>query len=687
MRYLLAFLSALWCIGAPQGFTQEEIAAIPPRFQALAKNDRFRLLRVLGTPELAATYGQTSAFSADGKRAIYAEDLSTGAAEMPHLRTRLLLWDVPAKAWPREFEIAGKSVTALCLSADGRRVLLAGQTFMKKGKKDNDPRSYVTLYDLDAGREIHTILTKENYLQCVALAPDETTALASSVDKLKRWDLKEGKEIGVFQDKGLTMVTALAFLPDGKQFLAGYQGDKGKNEILRWDIQKQKSVAAYVSKAKEFGNVWHLAVARDGKRFASADLQPSISLWETDTGKEINTLRIDKRTVEEIITAVALSDDSRTVLSVWGKSEPAPDDFACARLIAWDGEANKTLWSHAVPYRGRPPLLVQGEKLLTGGGPNLFDVWNIKDGKRLDSWGGHKGTVNALAGLANGDILSAGQEGVVMTWSKGQLAGKWAAHAGAISAMAMSRDQKQWLTAGGDQTIKLWSAGAGEPVHVFKGHTGPVMSLAISNDGRWACSGAGDRGVKTRNLTTGKEIATFTGHSEGVNAVAISPDDRWIASASDDTTIRLWPIKDGKLDPDREVITLEDHKKAVLCLAFSPDGKTLVSGSQDQTLIVWDWTKEKSLRTIPGHKNWITSLLFVDADTVVTTSDDLTVCWWELAFGKEIGRLDFGAVGDCPRCLARIGPDRLLVGSSSWLIYELQILPAAKSKTGAGSSK
>jgi WD40 repeat protein len=221
----------------------------------------------------------------------------------------------------------------------------------------------------------------------------------------------------------------------------------------------------------------------------------------------------------------------------------------------------------------------------------------------------------------------------------------------------------------------------------LKGHSGPVTSLSFSGNGRWACSGSGDRGVKTWDLATGKEIATLSGHSEGVNAVAISPDDRWLASASDDATIRLWPVKDGKLDLDREIITLEDHKKAVTCLAFAADGKTLVSGSQDQTLRVWDWAKEKVVRTIAGHKNWITSLLFVDANTFLSTSDDLSVCWWELDSGKEIGRVDFGSVGDCPRCLARIGPDRLLVGTSSWLIYEFQMLPPAKSKEGAGSSK
>jgi WD40 repeat protein len=244
----------------------------------------------------------------------------------------------------------------------------------------------------------------------------------------------------------------------------------------------------------------------------------------------------------------------------------------------------------------------------------------------------------------------------------------------------MSPDRKQWLSAGADRSVKLWNTGVDKPAQVLKGHTAPVTSLAFSKGSRWAASGSADRSVKAWDLRTGKEIASITGLADAVNAVAISPDDLWLASAGDDATIRVFPIKDGKLDPDREVLILEHHKKAVICLAFSPDGKTLLSGSKDHTLKVWDWAKEKVVRTIPGHKNWITSLLFIDEASVLTTSDDLSICWWELGSGKEIGRIDFGAVGDCPRCVTRVGPDRIAVGSSSWLLYEFQMMPAPQSK-------
>ena len=115
MRYVVCLLVVAFA--ATASFAQE----IPARFNALTKNAQFRLQRVLGDPELPMAFDPLSSYSADGKRLISAEDLSLApegkpdqkAPGDPQLRTRLLLWDLPAKSWPREIELAGKRVTAL----------------------------------------------------------------------------------------------------------------------------------------------------------------------------------------------------------------------------------------------------------------------------------------------------------------------------------------------------------------------------------------------------------------------------------------------------------------------------------------------------------------------------------------------------------------------------------------------
>jgi len=678
-RHLLGFCVASLLVGPISLQAQEKTGDLPPRFQSIAKDGRIRLTRILGTPELHTAFNPTTAISRDGKRALYVEDLTSVADDKPAFRSRLIVTTPQAPAWPREIEVPGKSVGAIALSADGSKVLLSGMTYAEKEK---DARTYLSLWDLQTGKELNTLLTNERPPLCVALAADLGTAVLGTIDAVKRWDLKSGKLLTTYGEKDKSHANALAFLPGAKQFLVGMR--EGKVQLF--DIDNSKSIRSYETK-NERSFVWHLAPSSDGKRFVAGDIHWYASLWETGSGKEINTFRIEKRTTEEVITAVALAEDHKTVLLTWAKSNPDADDSACTKLFAWDGETNKVQWSHAVSYRGRLPIHAMGDRLLIGGGANLFDVWDWKQGKKLQSWGGHKGTVNALGVMSSGSILSAGQEGAVLSWRDGLLVGKTPAHQGAIVGMAMSRDQKRWLTAGADQIIKLWSQQDIKPVYALRGHTGSLTALSFDSTGKIAATGSGDRTAKTWDLTTGKEIAAFAGHSEGVNAVAISPDDRWLATGSDDTTIRVWPIKDGKPDPSREAIVLEKHTKPVTCLLFTPDGKRLLSASQDQKVMSWNWQKGSMDFMIPGHKNWINSILLLDEKTLLTSSDDLSVCAWDLSSGMEIGRIDFGAVGDCPRCLARVAGDRFVVGTSSWMIYEFQLMPAGQSKSGPGSSK
>lgn len=673
MRCLATLVLALFITS--HGISQDK-NAVPPRFQSFAKDGSLRLVSVLGSPEMHPAVNATTAFTPDGKRAVYVEDLTTGMGDKAIYRSRVLVWNVESKSWPREFDIAGKSVTAIALSGNGDKILLAGETLPEKAKS---VQTYLGLWDLESGKELRSFLTDERLILSVALSADEKTALAGTTEDLKLWDLAKGKATLTYDRNNKFGVTALAFMPGGKQFLAGYHG----GDTRLHDVGKSEPIRTFKTKG-DHQFIWHLAVSKDGKRFAAGDLQSSVTLWDVG-GNELGSLRFEKRTIEEVVTAVAIADDGKTVISTWSKAAPEADEFHSAKIVAWDGETNKTLWSHVTPYRGRLPVHLQGDLLQVGGGPNRFDVWSIKSGKLEQSWGGHKGPVSAVAVLASGETISGGIDGTLLTWSKGTFTSRERVHSGTITALAISRDRREWLSAGSDLTIRVWPLRPDRKREFLKAHGGPITSLAFGG-GNLVYSSSGDRTVKSWHLTKGMEVASFAGHSEGVNAVAIAPDDRWLASGSDDTTIKIWPVKDGKLDPDREPITLEKHKKAITCLAFTPDGKRLLSGSQDQSLIVWDPATGKVERTISGHKNWINSILQLDEKTVVTSSDDLSVCVWDLTNGKELARVDFGILGDCPRCLAQVGPDRILVGTSSWLIYEFQFVADAKTKSGNKSS-
>src|SRR5436190_563018 len=159
MRHTLAFLIVLLSISAVRA---QDIA---PRFQALAKNERFKLIRIHGTPELRATLGPTTAFSADGKRALYVEDLSGGTDEEP------MLYD------------KGRSPLTMLAGLPGGKRFLVG-----------DARNLVRLFDVGKEKPIQSYQTKgENLIWNIAVSADGKRFAASDFHSLVSiWDTDTG---------------------------------------------------------------------------------------------------------------------------------------------------------------------------------------------------------------------------------------------------------------------------------------------------------------------------------------------------------------------------------------------------------------------------------------------------------------------------------------------------------------
>jgi WD40 repeat protein len=560
------------------------------------------------------------------------------------------------------------------LFPDAKKAVLAGFVLPKpkKGEESGEieAKAYVTLFDLQSGISRPTRFVDSRYLDVQLLG--DGAVLVREKFGIAHLNLSEGKKTEYLM-KPHHSVYSLAALPGDREFIASYAAaGLGTGPILvRWNLRDKEYV-----EYEDARDTWHLTASRDGKHFSCSEKtgnDMSVAYWETAKKKRINTLRLEKVSVHAWITGVVVADDGKTVLSVWHDSFPQSEDFTPSRLIAWDGEANKILWSRPVSYRGHLSMVVNGDKLFVGGGPDPFEVWSIKDGKKLESWGGHLSPVNAIGFLkAKNEILTAGSDGQVMTWRDGKITHRRNAHSESANALVIDEPRKRWLSGGEDHVVRVWDCNKEKPIRELKGPDAPIRAIAVSADGEWAAANGW-----TWDLTTGQ--ATTEGAGRTIHAVAISPDGSWLAQASTtEDFIEVTPRgKKGKRDLARDVDRLKEHKWGVSCLAFSPDGKTLLSGSHDKTVIVWDWRKHEPIRTLTGHKGSVTSLMFLDAKTLLTTSEDQSLRMWNIETGKEMGCIDFGSVGDCPKCLTRVAEDRILVGSSGWLIYEFAVSRAA----------
>jgi len=229
---------------------------------------------------------------------------------------------------------------------------------------------------------------------------------------------------------------------------------------------------------------------------------------------------------------------------------------------------------------------------------------------------------------------------------------------------------------------------------VLSGHTDSVRSVSFSLDGTSLISGSEDKTVKLWDVQTGGVVRTFHGHTEYVTSVSVSADCTMVASGSDDKTIRLWNIQMGEcysvleqqkavytvnfspMDPqclisisggkvwqwdisghkinpahDSSHITFSLGKVQVVlcqgvvvivqhfsrsqlahCCCLIPGGR-LIAVATGNAINVWDITSSDPhlIKTYVGHSATISSLVFSSPSTLISSSYDRSVKFWQIA--------------------------------------------------------
>jgi WD40 repeat protein/tRNA A-37 threonylcarbamoyl transferase component Bud32 len=560
------------------------------------------------------------------------------------------LWNASSLQLIRTLEHPS-AVWSVAFSPDSRRLASSAAPPSEPGE--------VTIWDLETGRPLQTLPTRNGLTADVAFSPDGTRLASTSGDRegpheVIVWDLATGRKELVFTRHD-DVVCAVAFSPDGRKIVSasGTQdgfADTKPGVAIVWDAGSGEVLATFHGHTQ---TITHVAFRPDGRQVATTSWDKTIRIWDAATGAELRTLRGHTN----IVASVAFRNDGRQLASggednavkLWdpdtgleiatfrGHSDTVNSVAYVGdgrRLVSVSDDSTVRLWdaTRVGPTRslseftGRVTAVVfgpSGKLVAAASEDRSLKIWDEATGREVLRIEARAGPIWGLAlspdgrrvAAAMGDWRLTDQPGIVRVWdtTNRQELFRRPAHLGVAWSVAYSPDGRLLASGGGELHARpgeviLWDAATGQEIRTLRGHRGGIGNVVFSPDGKHLASSGGDATVRIWEVSSERELRTL--RADGWNrCVAYSPDGTLLAADVEDHQIRLWDPATG-----REIATLRGHMHPIHCLAFHPDGTRLASGSGDESVKIWDVVTGQEILTLPGHAGGVRSVAFSPPD-------------------------------------------------------------------------
>jgi WD40 repeat protein/serine/threonine protein kinase len=374
------------------------------------------------------------------------------------------------------------------------------------------------------------------------------------------------------------------------------------------------------------GAIFEARFSRDGKRMASSGLDNTARMWDTATGRTLQTFRGHDNAVVGVAfnpkneTQVATTGWDGTI-RVWGATTGREVRRLDCGLMLWD-----------VAYSP------DGERIAAAGSDGTVRVWDLRTGALAKWTGGHAAApfgVRKVCFSPDGKRLaSTGAGGKVNLWdaASGQVIFPLTGHGDLVIGVAFSPDGAHLATASFDRTVRVWDVATGQPAGagILRGHDGAVWGVAFSPDGEWLASSSADPSVKLWDWKSGEQLRTLRCHGGAVHDVVFSPDGTRLATAGHDMLIKFWDLAEL---PEARI--LSGHTGPVNGVAFHPAGRIVASAGQDKTVKLWDVETGRAVTFAGGHNAAILCVAFKPGGQTVASGDKQGVVrLWETGTGR-----------------------------------------------------
>ena len=195
---------------------------------------------------------------------------------------------------------------------------------------------------------------------------------------------------------------------------------------------------------------------------------------------------------------------------------------------------------------------------------------------------------------------------------------------------------RSYVVSDDNNDINIWDTRTGQIVRKIQGHTDYIRSLLITKDSKYVISASEDKSIKVWNLKNGKLEKVLYSNDSAIYNMAMSTNKNWLVFSDGKGVIRV-------LDMHTEEIiqSFTEESKDIRALDIDNEGKYVLSGGYSKTSMnLWDISTGKKSRKFTGHSEGIESVAISDNKKyAVSGSYDESIKIWDLHRGKLIRTL------------------------------------------------
>ena len=523
------------------------------------------------------------------------------------------------------------------------------------------------IWDVETGREIHSLAYHQAALLSARFSPDGTQVVTTSSGSdyqitihpgggggstssvyekhlASIWDAETGKTLGFVENQSRNGIffarprssrSVMEYSKDGKWLLVA--GAHPSNGIL-WNVRKQRVERVFKGHTTEMTGARFSA---DGTKAISYGADRNARIWDVASGEQTALLAAHKETI---------------------------------------------LWAE---------FSIDGNLVVTASGDGTARVWDASSGVGISVLKGHADKVYQARFSPDGlRVVTASEDGTLRLWDAAtltQMSKVLRGHERSVVSIDISSDGKKVVTGSSDGSARLWDMDSQKTLFVLEGYKdikddqirrhalGVVSDVSFSADDQFVLTASEDSYALMRpvdmsgnpsgedvvlspfsplrlwNVQAGQLEKRFKDLPSGVRSIRWSGDGNQftaIPNGEVDKAIRIrgivrrgWSGSSQKLDESYDLsiwninsgtewYKLHDIINELKDVAFSVDGKRVATADQGPVRL-WDGTNGEFIKALPGSEG-AGEVAFVNGTDQLLVKDMRGANLWDLENGRRI---------------------------------------------------